>query len=184
MIFGKTFLVFLFTILLVIIIYANWMNQRLQPGIAGDLKGLVCADQVDWKQYTGVWYENKRIDSYFENGLHSVTATYNLLNNGQVRVLNVGHLKDGSTKTIIGNARLCSDNNSVLLVSFFPFIEARYVVLYVDVDYTTAIVGSPDRSFLWLLTRTSLASNDQLGMLEQIALKNGYTKFQINSMIE
>lgn len=50
--------------------------------------------QLDLKRFMGRWYEIARYDHKFERGMTNVTATYTLLDNGRIEVVNEG-LKDG-----------------------------------------------------------------------------------------
>ncbi len=36
---------------------------------------------------------------------------------------------------------------------WIPFTKGDYWVMRIDADYTAALVGSPDRKYLWLLAR-------------------------------
>ncbi|BAE70935.1 conserved hypothetical protein [Xanthomonas oryzae pv. oryzae MAFF 311018] len=43
---------------------------------------------------------------------------------------------------------------------WIPFTKGHYWVMRIDTDYTAALVGSPDRKYLWLLARlTQLDEN-------------------------
>jgi len=66
---------------------------------------------------------------------------------------------------------------------FFPFTEAPYVVLHVDHEYSMAVVGTPDRQSLWLLTRGSTASLEETQQFHSIALCNGYKQRQLDTLI-
>ena len=45
-------------------------------------------------------------------------------------------------------------NNSRLKVSFFWPLKSDYWVLGLDADYRWAVVGNPNRKYLWVLSRT------------------------------
>lgn len=57
--------------------------------------------QLDLERFMGRWYEIARYDHRFERGMSHVTATYSLLGNGRIRVVNEG-VKDGKHKTARG----------------------------------------------------------------------------------
>jgi len=52
--------------------------------------------------------------------------------------------------------------------------KGPYWILYVDDDYKTALVGSPDRKYLWLLARKPDISAAQSEKLLRIAREKGY----------
>lgn len=127
--------------------------------------------QIDLNKYRGLWFEQRRLDSWFESGLDYVTANYGLVgDSGFLSVTNSGTKPDGSTSVSQGPART-TNTNGVLLVSFFPFVEGPYVVLYLEPSsYQMAVVGSPDRATLWLLTRNRIVTKDQLDIFSSTAL--------------
>ena len=158
---------------------ALWKHRPAEaPVKAPALQGLIPVKSLDLDKYKGKWYEQRRLDSWFEQGLDDVTAEYEPLANGFIKVTNKGFIGGGggAAKTTIGMARKTSVQG-YLLVSFFPLVEGDYVVLHYDAN--TAIVGSPNRKFLWLLTR---APTEQIDLLRKIALDNKYTAEQLNTM--
>lgn len=156
-----------------------WNNRS---GVAKNrrpyLKGLKPVNSLNLDEYKGLWYEQRRIDSWFEKDLDFVTAKYDIQpKEGFVAVTNSG-VKRGSLERVEtrGQARQ-TDVAGYLLVSFFPLIEGAYVVLYLDQN--TSVVGSPDRKFLWLLTRAPEVTSGQLKALRDTALANQYTEAQL-----
>jgi apolipoprotein D and lipocalin family protein len=163
----------------------QWSTRPGKGADIPDLNGLIVTDVVlDLKRYGGVWFEQRRFNSWFESDLDYVTANYAIKSDsGFLSVVNSGTYPDGKISVSEGIAR-SSKLNGVLMVSFFPFIEGPYVVLYLDTNYTTAIVGSPSRKVLWLLTRNRKVRSAQLNILEKIALSNGYTIAQLQNIVD
>ena len=96
-----------------------------------------------------------------------VTATYEVTDSG-LRVINRCRRADGRIRSAVGRARVVEDRtNARLQVSFapsfldaLPFVWGDYWILDLADDYDAAMVGTPDRKHLWLLSRTpSLAWN-------------------------
>ena len=54
-------------------------------------KAIPVVPDVDLNKYPGTWYELAGLPNSFEKGLFNITATYSLLGNGKVRVLNEGN---------------------------------------------------------------------------------------------
>ena len=52
---------------------------------------------LDIPRFMGKWYEIARYEHRFEKGMTHVSATYSLLDNGKIRVVNEGE-KDGKHK--------------------------------------------------------------------------------------
>lgn len=110
--------------------------------------------QLDLKRFMGRWYEIARYDHKFERGMTNVTATYTLLDNGRIKVVNEG-LKDGRRKTVDGRAKLPDASQpGRLKVSFFLWFYADYYVLDIAPDYSYVLVGSSSDKYLWIMSRT------------------------------
>jgi apolipoprotein D and lipocalin family protein len=149
--------------------------KRPQP-----LNGLTPVKALDLASYSGLWYEQRRIDSWFEKDLDFVTAMYEPLDSGFVAVTNTGVRRRSGAAVISRGIARRTVFPGYLLVSFFPLVEGAYVVLYLDP--TTSVVGSPDRKYLWLLTRNAAVTDEQVSALNQIAVQNGYTPAQLRAM--
>ncbi|HON53915.1 MAG TPA: lipocalin family protein [Bacteroidales bacterium] len=111
---------------------------------------------LDITKYVGTWYEIARYDHTFERGLVGVTATYTLLEDGFIQVVNKG-FKDsltGKEKVARGKAYIPNiETPSKLKVSFFLFFYSDYYVLELDKQYQWAVVGSKSDAYLWILYR-------------------------------
>lgn len=144
------------------------------------------ANNVDLSRYAGTWYEIARIPMFFQrNCISDVTATYTNLPNGTVKVLNQCKGKDGKIISANGRAKVDANypsaNNSKLLVNFLPnwlewlpVGEGGYWVLALDDNYQHALIGSPNRKYLWLLSRTPTVSDATYQQYLSIAKQQGY----------
>ncbi len=117
------------------------------------------AHELDLGRYLGTWHETARIDNFFERGLHAVTALYEKLADGRIRVTNAGMNKDGERREVVGMAQAVEDapQAGALEVSFVPpynHFFADYRILYVTPDYSGALVSDADGNMLWLLERS------------------------------
>lgn len=133
--------------------------------------------ELDLKQYAGTWYEIARLPNSFEKGLDCVSATYSLREDGKVGVMNRGRKTDDTSvwKDIEGTARIPNkEEPGRLKVTFFWPFAGDYYIINVASDYSFALVGSPDRKFLWILGRERiLAESTSESLLEQ-AKKLGF----------
>ena len=115
---------------------------------------------LDLPRYLGTWYEIDRLPMRHEpEDATDVSAHYTLDEDGSIRVRN-RCLRGGELVEAIGQAKPIDASNSRLEVSFLPeglrwipFTKGDYWVILVDGGYTAALVGSPDRRYLWLLSR-------------------------------
>jgi apolipoprotein D and lipocalin family protein len=117
---------------------------------------------VDLARYLGTWYEIARKPMRHEDATaRDITASYELDEEGAVRVLNGCIDEDGNVEVAEGQARPVDDSNARLEVTFLPrglrwipFARGDYWILRLDDGYTTALVGEPGRKYLWLLHRS------------------------------
>ena len=128
----------------------------------------------DVPRFMGKWHEIARYDHRFEKGMTRVTATYTLLSNGRIEVLNAGY-KDGKYKEIKGKAKQPDPNDpGKLKVSFFLWFYADYYVLDIAPDYSYALVGSSSDKYLWIMSRTkALPQSVLIGLLDNLQ-RRGY----------
>ena len=85
----------------------------------------------DINRYLGQWYEIARLDHSFERGMSDVNATYQLQDDGSVKVINRGYdTQRQAWKEAIGRALFIGDSSTgSLKVSFFgPFYGGYHVI--------------------------------------------------------
>lgn len=134
------------------------------------------ATGVDLSRYLGTWFEIARLPMRHEpRDYTDISATYTREDEGAIRVQNRALDGDGTLQESIGRATpVHAADPSRLEVTFLPqglrwipFAKGDYWILRVDSDYRTALVGSPDYRFLWLLHRApsldAAARTDFLG---------------------
>ena len=140
-------------------------------------------DSVDLKKYAGTWYEIGRLPMYFQRNCASdVTANYVEKTDGSgIKVINQCKAEDGSDIIAEGLAKPADATGSKLKVTFLPSWirwlpvgRADYWVLARDADYKTALVGTPDKKYLWLLARSPNVSQETYAKYRQIAQQQGY----------
>lgn len=132
----------------------------------------------DTNRFLGGWYEIARFDHRFERGMEQTQATYTLQKDGTIKVLNTG-MKNGKPKQSEGLAKL-TDTPALLRVSFFGPFYSDYRVMLLDKDYQYALVGGGSDNYLWILSRTSLLSDDVKKKILNEAKRRGY---DINKLI-
>jgi apolipoprotein D and lipocalin family protein len=90
-----------------------------------------------------------------------VTATYTLRDDGRIRVVNRCRKQDGKITVAEGVARVKDKRTNARLevnfapafLGFLPFVWGDYNIIELAPDYSFAVVGNPDRKFLWILSR-------------------------------
>ncbi len=140
-------------------------------------ESLEVVDKVDLEQYAGTWYEIARLPNKFEEGLKCVTATYELREDGKITVINKGHKIENPelTKKAEGWAKVPDkDVPGKLKVTFFWPFFGKYWIIELDKDYQYALVGSPSRKYLWILSREKNMDIELYEKLAGIAQSKGF----------
>jgi apolipoprotein D and lipocalin family protein len=147
-------------------------------------KLLEVVPSIDLQRYCGVWYEIARLPNWFQKDCRGhVTATYTLLEDGEIKVVNRCRDEEGKMKEAEGRARRASDDepNSKLKVrfapaflSFLPFVWGDYWIIDLASDYSFAVVGEPNRKYLWVLARTPKLDDVTMQEILERAKEKGY----------
>ena len=136
----------------------------------------------DIDRYLGRWYEIARLDHSFERGMSDVSATYQLQDDGSVKVINRGYdTQRQAWKEAIGRALFIGDSGTASLkVSFFgPFYGGYHVIALDQQDYRWALVSGPDRDYLWILARDKTLPADIREQLVSQARRLGFATDQL-----
>lgn len=135
----------------------------LFTGCVGIPENVKPVDNFDVHRYLGKWYEIARLDHSFERGLTRVSAEYALREDGGLKVINRGYsAKENKWKEAVGKAYFVEEpSKGYLKVSFFGPFYGSYVIIDLDRDnYQYSLVCGPDKSYLWILSRTPSMQTD------------------------
>lgn len=140
--------------------------------------------KIDPSRYAGEWHEIARLPNTFERGLVAAKATYSVNLDGSLKVVNEGLKKNGNTTSIEGTARFVNlQEPGKLKVRFnrFPanLFEGDYWILALNPQYTRALVGSPNRKFLWLLSKNP---DDQKEDFQELLQKVKKLRFETDPL--
>ena len=154
------------------------------PALAADPLPVVAP--VDLQRYAGTWYEQARLPNFFQrNCKGQVAATYVAQADGTVGVVNRCAQTDGNTIEAAGVARTVpvegKPNAGRLEVSFvpnwlrwLPVVWGDYWVMQLDAQYQVALVGTPDRKYLWVLSREQSLDDTRLNAALEFAKAAGF----------
>lgn len=156
----------------------------LSAGVSGTARAqpVEAVPSVDLARYTGTWYEQAHLPLFFQrNCVANTTAQYTLRDDGRIDVVNQCDDAKGKRSEARAIARKVDGSTSKLEVrfapaflSFLPAVWGDYWIIGLDPDYQWAIVGSPDRKYLWFLTRDKTVPQDALDALIAQARDLGY----------
>ena len=157
-----------------------------QSLMAADLPPVQSVPQVDLARYVGTWHEVARFPMYFQNQcVGDVTANYSQMDNGKIKVLNRCRTQDGDFTEAEGSAGVVDNtNNSQLKVSFFWPFRSDYWIIGLDPEYRWAVVGNPDRKYLWILSRSKTMTPSDLAAAKASAIAQGFdlTKLMMSEL--
>lgn len=151
-------------------------SQGLQPD-------LPTVAHLDLARYQGTWHEIARLPMWFQRGCVRSTAQYTLEAGGTVRVINRCVTTNGAEKRAEGRAYVLDPATSAKLeVEFdswfsrlFPGVaRGAYWVVYLEPDYSVAIVGQPSREYLWILAREPVLPDDRYQALVALSARLGF----------
>lgn len=144
---------------------------------------LATVPQVDLEQYAGRWYEISTIPIRPQKGCTCTYAEYSLSEKGYVKVYN--HcIKNGKVSDITGKAFVKdTSTNAKLAVQFFWPFRGAYWIIELDQNYKWAIIGSPSRKNLWILSRTPQMDSTLYQSLLSKAKDKGFdTNLLVNTL--
>jgi apolipoprotein D and lipocalin family protein len=150
-------------------------------------KPLEVVPGVDLQRYLGTWYEIATIPQRFQKGCVGVSAHYSLREDGAIDVVNScrkGTL-DGKERSIRGKAWIVDrTTNAKLKVRFFWPFTGAYWIIELDEDYQWAVVGHPDRTYYWILSRTPQMDAALYDELIRRAAAKGYDVSKIKKTLQ
>ena len=158
------------------------MLVALLAAAAAEPPAVKTVPKVDVDRYLGRWYELARFPNVFQRQCEGdVRATYARRSDGRLDVTNECRTRDGMT-TATGVARIVDTATNAKLkvrfapaaLSFLPFVWGDYWILGLQDDYRWAVVGTPDRKYLWILSRTPVLGDEELNRAREIASANGF----------
>ena len=137
---------------------------------------------MDLSRYAGNWYEIAHLPVSFQRKcVADITASYALRADGTISVRNACLARDGSQAVAEGVARTVEGHPGRLEVRFVPgwlswvpLVWADYWVIALDPDYQWAVVGDPDRKYLWILSREPTMDRELFARLKAKAEAMGY----------
>ncbi len=130
--------------------------------------------KVELDRYLGKWYEIAHLPFKYEDGATQITATYSLLKDGKVGVLNEC-LKDGKVKASRGKARVVDKATSAKFkVTFFWPFYGDYWIIELGDNYDYSVVGTSNRKYLWILSRTPKMDQKLYSELTDFAKSRGF----------
>ena len=156
-------------------------------GCSSNYPPLEVVKYVDLDRYIGKWYEIASFPQSFQKGCNCSTAEYFKTDDNYIRVLNscrkyskTAELTKAEGKAFISD----TTSNAKLKVQFFWPFKGDYWIIDLAEDYSYAVVGHPNREYLWILSRTpKMGDSLYQSILERIKLI-GFDITKLNKTVQ
>lgn len=142
---------------------------------------------IDVQQFMGQWYVVAHVPTFIDkntsNGVENYTwdADANRIN-VEFTYMNMERTK---TSSVSQTAKVINDNGTEWKLSVklgFIRVSLGYTIIDCAEDYSTCVVGNPDRNCLYIMARTPSLEAPDLERLKNIAESAGYTRAQIKEV--
>lgn len=138
-------------------------------------------ERVDLERFMGDWYviASIPIDFWFasEAGAHNGVETYALRDDGRIQTTYAFRKDgfDGEKKqfTPVAWVHDTATNAEWRMQFLWPFRSA-YLIVHLDEEYQQTIIGVPDRSHVWIMSRTPVLSDARYAELIDIVAGLGF----------
>lgn len=158
---------------------AQHLTTRSQP------VPLSTVASVDLSRYAGTWYVVAELPAALQPAcrgqrsmsyrLTSTPGTLDLLNRCRDAASALLLDERGTARTVPGSAGARLDVSLLApWLRWLPFACAEHAVLYLDADYSVAMLGDPERAFLRILSRRTTLDDATLQGLVQRAREQGF----------
>ncbi len=143
---------------------------------------------VDLEKFGGKWYEIASFPQRFQKGCTCTTAEYTVTDKGFVIVENRCNRDsvNGKQSYIKGKAFVVENSgNAKLEVQFFWPFKGKYWIIDLAEDYSYAVVGHPNKKYLWILSRTPIMKDNIYQQLISKIKEKGFdiTKIKLTTQI-
>jgi dehydrogenase/reductase SDR family protein 12 len=163
----------------------NWANgKRKLPPRGAPLTAM--KRPIDIQKFMGRWFVLANIPTVFDKGTINNTEDYTWNKEKQCIEVNFSYQKSRMSKTEVVKQRCTIANASKTEWSLSPKVGIFYIpvglpylILDCTEDYSQCIVGVPDRSYLWIMTRTKEEDEQTVSALVNRAVDLGYEGHKI-----
>ncbi|MDY7577249.1 lipocalin family protein [Herbaspirillum sp. RTI4] len=148
---------------------------------------------VDLQRYAGTWYEIAKFPNRFQKKcIANTRADYAAQEDGRISVLNQCKVAGGVVDQVNGVARIVDTKTNARLkvrfapawLSWLPFVWGDYWIIGLTPDYSVATVGSPDRDYLWILSRTKSLSTAAYDAAVDKATRQGFDTSKLEKSVQ
>lgn len=136
---------------------------------------------LDIDKFMGRWYVFSLIPNWIESGATNSYDEYTLNKDGTIGITYKA-IKNGKERTVKQKGTIVDKNNPAkweiqFTKPWVPFFKAPYEVILLEDNYEYMVVGYPDNSFGWIMTRsTTMELSLYNNILNTLEKDFGYNK--------
>lgn len=140
---------------------------------------------VDLNRFMGDWYVIANIPTRFERGATNAVESYALNDKGEIETtftFRAGSV-DGPLKTMTPKGFVHDQLTGAewRMQFLWPF-KSEYLIIALDEDYMTTMIGRSKRDYLWIMARTPTLPQQKLDQLIDHAVSLGYDRTAIQTV--
>lgn len=147
------------------------------------LRGI--GDPIDLQRFMGAWYvigfipiHVPLLPMFSERDAHNAVESYVLRPDGTIETTYTFRRGafDGPEVRFTPTAKVTnSPVNSEWKMKFAWYLPASdYLILHLDPEYRSTVIGVPDRRYVWIMARNPEISSDEYQSLLRVVAQKGY----------
>jgi apolipoprotein D and lipocalin family protein len=143
---------------------------------AGCAKPIPTVEDVDLERFMGRWYVIASIPTFLERGAHNAVETYRRAADGTVETTFTFRRDSFDGKSVEYRPRgyVSEQSPAVWGMQFVWPIKAEYRIVYLDPDYSQAVIGRSARDYVWLMARTPEITSEEYEEFVSLIRDLGY----------
>ena len=140
--------------------------------------------QVDLQRYSGKWYVIASIPTQFDKEWNYITETYTIAKNGKIDIETTYFEEGKNTQSSVSSKGFPDkdSNNVKWKVQFVWPFKSDYLIEELAADYSYAVVGHPEKKFLYIMSRSGKIQEDTFIQILTECGKKGYDLTQLRKV--